>query len=139
MVYAEMRLIDVQSLRPHEETDPVNFLIVSKKIHRDAFWHIPIIVDRDTGIIMDGHHRYQFALNSGFTVVPCYQMSYSSDLVKITHWKTGLPLSPQKIVEYVCAGKKFPPKTTRHVFNVMFDTVNIDFKKLYQPWAVINA
>ena len=131
MHFSAMRLMNVHKLRPHEEVDPVNLGILSIKIIQEGYWFIPILVDDETGIIMDGHHRYAFALQAGLSVIPCYQLSYSSDKVKIFDWKSGEPFSEKRIIEKVNSGLLFPAKTTRHEFDMVFDTVKIEIGRLF--------
>ncbi|MGR7464312.1 transcriptional regulator [Klebsiella aerogenes] len=126
-----MRLMNIHDLKPHEEVDPVNLNLLTMKINHDRFWFIPVLIDQDTSIIMDGHHRYNFALQAGLSVIPCYQLSYSSDKVRVYDWKSGAPFSCQRIIDKVSSGSVFPPKTTRHVFDMVFDTVKIEIGSLY--------
>lgn len=128
---SEMKLIDIKLLHPHEEIDPFQISLLNKKINKEGKWSIPIIIDRDTHIIMDGHHRYRFAQTAGFSVIPCYEMSYSSANVKVFYWKNGEPFSYRKIVNVVKCGHIFPAKTTRHYFNEIFDEVEVNLKQLY--------
>lgn len=131
MIITDMKLFDIKSLHPHEEIDPLQLNLLSKKINKEGKWIIPIIIDRETHIIMDGHHRYSFAQKSGFSLIPCYEMSYSSEGVQVFDWKTGAPFSYQKIVEIVKYGKTFPSKTTRHYFKEKFETVEVNLNQLY--------
>jgi len=48
--------------------------------------------------------------------------------VKIT--KPNMGLSPDEIFEKVNEGLLFPSKTTRHVFDMVFDTVRVELKTL---------
>ncbi|MEN4739115.1 transcriptional regulator [Pantoea agglomerans] len=130
MHYSAMRLLDINKVIPHEDIDPINLDLISSKILEDGFWFIPVIIDEETGIIMDGHHRYNFAVQSGFSVIPCYQLSYSSEKVKVFDWRSGAPFSNERIFEKVNEGLLFPPKTTRHVFDMVFDTVRVELKIL---------
>lgn len=130
MHYSAMRLFDINKVIPHEDIDPINLDLISSKILEDGFWFIPVIIDEETGIIMDGHHRYNFAVQSGFSVIPCYQLSYSSEKVKVFDWRSGAPFSNERIFEKVNEGLLFPPKTTRHVFDMVFDTVRVELKIL---------
>ncbi|MGV2876691.1 transcriptional regulator [Pantoea vagans] len=130
MHYSAMRLLDINKIIPHEDIDPINLDLVSSKILEDGFWFIPVIIDEETGIIMDGHHRYNFAVQSGFSVIPCYQLSYSSEKVKVFDWRSGAPFSNERIFEKVNEGLLFPSKTTRHVFDMVFDTVRVELKTL---------
>lgn len=131
MHFSAMELIDLHKLRPHEEVNPINLDILSKKINQDGYWFIPVVIDEETKIIMDGHHRYNFALKAGFSVIPCYQLSYSSGKVRVFDWVSGKPFSNKKIIEKVNSGSVFPAKTTRHEFDMVFDTVKIEITSLF--------
>ncbi|MEZ2605026.1 hypothetical protein [Kluyvera intermedia] len=131
MHFSAMQLINIHELKPHEEIDPINLSLLSEKIYRDRYWFTPVLMDEHTGIIMDGHHRYNFALQAGFSVIPCYQLSYSSDKVRVFDWKSGAHFPNQWIIDKVNSGTVFPPKTTRHVFDIVFDTVKIEIGTLY--------
>lgn len=126
----QVELIKLYRLKPHEQISPTHLSLLAEKINQDCRWLVPIIIDKDTGIIMDGHHRYHIAFQLGFTRIPCYQMSYHSDDVKIYHWQTSQPFDYRKILNIVASGKVFPPKTTHHVFDKLFDKVNIEFDDL---------
>lgn len=131
MHFSTMRLMNIHELKPHEDVDPINLNLLTMKINQDRYWFIPVLVDKDTGIIMDGHHRYNFAIQTGLSVIPCYQLSYSSDKVRVFDWKSGAPFSNQRIIDKVHSGSVFPPKTTRHEFDMVFDTVKIEIESLY--------
>ncbi|ENO1077282.1 hypothetical protein [Enterobacter asburiae] len=131
MNHENMKLIDLKKLRPHEEIDPVALQMLSGKIIRDGYWMTPVIIDKDTGIIMDGHHRYNFAVQFGLSIIPCYELSYSSGTIQVYDWKSGAIFPEKKIIEHVNAGKAFPPKTTRHVFDIIFDPVKVELTSLY--------
>lgn len=131
MRFSAMKLIDVHKLRPHEEVDPINLDMLATKINREGYWFIPVLIDQETKIIMDGHHRYNFALQAGLSVIPCYQLSYSSGKVKVFDWVSGEPFSNTKIIEKVNSGSVFPAKTTRHEFDMVFDTVKIEISSLF--------
>lgn len=131
MTGTEVKLVDINFLRPHEDVDEANLTVLTRKIHENGTWNTPIIIDKDSGIIMDGHHRHKFALASGLSRVPCYEMSYFSEKVRVYEWKTGLPFAYQEIFKSVESGKVFPPKTTRHDFSEQFDAVSIALTRLY--------
>ncbi|MDC9594782.1 ParB N-terminal domain-containing protein [Xenorhabdus sp. IM139775] len=126
-----MKLVNLKTLYPHEETDPVSLAILLDKINQEGQWTNPLIIDRYTRIIMDGHHRYNVAVILGFSVVPCYETSYSSKKVTVLDWKTGEPFCYKRIIDCVKSGRIFPPKTTRHYFTELFDKVRINLDELY--------
>ncbi|MBW8024447.1 hypothetical protein E0H95_26860 [Pseudomonas syringae pv. tomato] len=79
MIISNVKLVDICLLKPHEHVDESDLKCLTEEINKHGFWHVPIIFDKESGVIMDGHHRYNFALISGFSKIPSYEMSYRSE------------------------------------------------------------
>ncbi|MBD1559762.1 ParB N-terminal domain-containing protein [Vibrio sp. S9_S30] len=108
-------LIDVRKLKPHEHVDPLNVKSVYDSIVRTGAWLEPIIIDRETNTIMDGHHRYEAARKLNLDKIPCYTACYSSNDISIVSWKTGEAINHIDILEAAESGKLLPIKSTRHL------------------------
>lgn len=63
-------LIANNRLRPHEKINLNNLKKLQKQILADGFIDSPLIVDKNTMIILDGHHRFQVLQLLGFTTSP---------------------------------------------------------------------
>ncbi|MCE4609043.1 MAG: ParB N-terminal domain-containing protein [Desulfurococcales archaeon] len=86
---------------------------------RDQYVKKPIIVDRDTHVILDGHHRYTALNILGAKYVPAYLINYNDDsIVEVRSWKDNRPLPKHIVIEAGLRGHRFPPKTTRHIVKV---------------------
>ena len=75
----EVQLVPFEILRPHEQ-------IVLKKVDQlermTVRWNAytkPLLVDRVSGTILDGHHRYEIAKRMGLLCLPCVLVDYISD------------------------------------------------------------
>jgi hypothetical protein len=101
-----------QRLRPTEETLPARLAIVCRDILAEGVWREPILVERDSLAIMDGHHRHQFALREGLSRVPCVLVSY--DLVTLESRRDDLVVTPEGVIARALSGQPYPPKSTRH-------------------------
>lgn len=74
---AEVQLVDVQWLKPHEQIvswERVNGLRKAT-LSWDAYTE-PLLVDIKTGAILDGHHRYNVALQLRLKQVPAVLVDY---------------------------------------------------------------
>ncbi len=72
-------LVEVARLRPHEQTLPWRVEEMVEKIQRNNFFHKPLLVDRSTLTILDGHHRHQASIRLGLKRVPAMVFDYRED------------------------------------------------------------
>lgn len=99
-------------LLPHEETVDDNVVELGKSIAQEGVWTTLLYVDRDSLVVMDGHHRRAVALTMALTVVPCLMLSY--DMVSVVSMREGHSAFPEDIIARARQGRLFPPKTTKH-------------------------
>lgn len=108
----ELVLLSPAHLHPTEECVPERIREVAADILRQGCWNEPILVERDSAIVMDGHHRHAFALQHGFARIPCLLVSYAD--VALGTWRDDVTVSPGDIIARGLAGRLYPPKSTRH-------------------------
>lgn len=65
-----MFLIANYQLRSHGKIDKINLKKSQKQIFVESFINRPRIVDKNTMIILDGHHRFKVLQMLGFTTLP---------------------------------------------------------------------
>ena len=72
-------------LIPHEDIllDLLNQTIENIRRNKKV---VPIIVDEETKVILDGHHRFYSLLFLGISKVPVFYVRYISDDVKVNFW-----------------------------------------------------
>ncbi|MFJ2709419.1 ParB N-terminal domain-containing protein [Pseudomonas sp. NPDC087346] len=125
------------SLRPlcevlqSEQVDPANVRMLRESISRAGHWLEPIIIERTSGIVMDGNHRFKAALQLGLKRVPCIQLDYTDPRVRVRHWQTGQAFEVSRIFTTIARGELFPYKTTRHAFDPALPVVAIPLDCLY--------
>ena len=114
-----------------EQVDPANVTMLRELIVRAGHWLEPIIVERSRGIVMDGNHRFNAALQLGLKRVPCIQLDYTDPRVCVRHWQTGQAFEVAQIFTTIARGELFPDKTTRHAFAPALPRVAIPLERLY--------
>jgi L-serine kinase (ADP) len=122
-------LMDIDDIRPTEETDPENLAFIKSCLIKDHILQKPLAIERNSHVLMDGHHRYSILRSFGCQYVPVVAYDYGD--VKVVSWVDGKPFDHQEIIKRGLAGHLFPAKTTRHIFPVDI-TCNI-------PLAVLTA
>ena len=93
----------VASLRPHEDTIPANVERIASEIKRDGVQKDPMIVDGDSGTVLDGMHRLAAFDRLGLENAVCCSVDYSSDSVSLRRWvrvySAPSPSSLLKLIE----------------------------------------
>ncbi|WP_164506690.1 ParB N-terminal domain-containing protein [Tenacibaculum singaporense] len=74
-----------------------------------------IICCHETGLIIDGHHRYHTLLELGAEIVPVTKIKYLSKTIR-THNQEELALSKEDIMSTIMTKSMLAPKSTIHEF-----------------------
>jgi len=118
-VLGEFELIPPALLIPHEDFDTARLDRLVVEIRAAGYFYPPVLVDRPTRVILDGHHRWQASLRLGLTVVPCYTVDYLNDsTIHVISRRPDITVTKQSVIEIARAGKTFPHKTTRHTYDL---------------------
>ncbi len=105
--------IDLRELNPHEEVKEENLKEVIEGIKSEKALKKPIVVDADTKVILDGHHRYEAFKVLGEKYIPCMMVKYGSEKVKVDRWGEGA-ITKEEVVEKGLSDDLFPAKTSKH-------------------------
>ena len=116
-------IVSIDKLIPLEKVFPTHFKNLEKMINNDGFILKPLIADKNTGMVLDGSHRYVYFLKYGFKTVPVYWVDYTDENVRVGTRlghrfliEGDTSLSKKKCKEWSLMGNLFPPRTTRHFF-----------------------
>lgn len=130
-------IVPIEFLKPIEKVFPTHLKNLEEMILKDGILLKALIVDRVTGAIMDGSHRYAFLLKHGFKEAPVYWANYDDENVRV-----GSKLSHRFMIEGECIinkkecrdralnGKLFSPRTTRHFFTFRKSDISLPLEKL---------
>ena len=112
-----IELVPVAKLKPHEETEEKNLQRTIEAIEHGALLdEHPILIDRDSFVILDGHHRYNACLALNISEAPCILYDYFSDEVMLESRRDDITVSKDDVIQRGLDGNLYPPKTTRHIF-----------------------
>lgn len=130
----KFRLLPPHKLIPTEETDAARVDEVHGLIFTVGRWTVPIMVEKDALFVMDGHHRLEVALRLGLRAVPVILLDYRS--VRVEAWRAGETITPADIYDMARSRRKFPIKTTRHIFLDDLPACDVgldDLRRSYEP------
>jgi hypothetical protein len=115
ILQAELKLMPITLLKPHEKVDLKILNDLIESINGDRLIKRAIVIDRKTHVIIDGHHRVKALEALHCDKVPCLLIDYHSPQVLVFSWKGGGLLSKNLIVRAGLTGRLLPPKTSKHM------------------------
>jgi len=132
----KVELMPLELLLPHEEIIPSKVSQLEKMTIRWNAYVLPLVVDKITGIILDGHHRYNVAKNLDLQCLPCVLVDYlSDDSIELDVWpKSGREsISKEEVIQAGLSGVLFPPKTSRHRLPDHLPPISMPLSRLMFP------
>ncbi|HBL98633.1 TPA: hypothetical protein DDZ86_03250 [Candidatus Dependentiae bacterium] len=67
-----VKIVDINQIKQHEQIRKGHLKEIKSQIEADGFINDPIIVDANTMIILDGHHRYNALKQLGLSFSPVF-------------------------------------------------------------------
>jgi len=114
----QVTLIELEKLRPHEEVDLRHLKELRDEIKSDRILKFAIAVDKDTNIILDGHHRFNALKELGCKRIPVVFVNYHSPQVTARSWRNGGKVTKEMVIEAGLSTNKLPPKTSKHMIRI---------------------
>ena len=111
-------LTDISAIRATEEHSESAARRLQTEIDTTGVWTTPLIIDRESMGIMDGHHRFAVAKALALALVPTMIVSYEDDFVHLKAWRPNQHFTPDDVRRAAKHGQILPRKTTRHVFDI---------------------
>ena len=126
----------LEILRPHEQILPKKVDQLERITHRWNAYTKPLLLDRTTGTILDGHHRYNVAKRIGLLCVPCVLIDYlDDDSIELDLWPNSGrdSISKQDVIDAALSGELMHPKTSRHRLSDHLPPIAVPISRLKQP------
>lgn len=108
-----LKELDISQLNPHEETIEENLETVLNSLKEEKILKDPIIVDFNTKVILDGHHRYKAFQQLDQRKILCILVDYFSENIEVEPWGTK-EITKQDVIDKGLSDELFPPKTSKH-------------------------
>ena len=116
----DVSLVDLDWLKPHEEIKIKNRDKLLEMTKKWGGFTKPLLVDSQTGSILDGHHRHSVAVCLNLKRVPAILIDYlSNDEISVDVWPgSGLEtITTQQVIDMSLSGDLYPPKTSKHTIS----------------------
>jgi len=109
---------EIEELKEHEEIRPDYLEALKNEILADGILKMPICIDKETCIILDGHHRLQALKRIGCKKIPCVLVDYQSENISVIPWREGETITKETIIDMALSGRKMSSKTSKHMIIV---------------------
>ena len=99
----------------------------------DKGFYKPIIVDRESLVILDGHHKWTAAKELGLGRVPVVMTDYLDDVsLEVCVWPDcgRESITKEEVLTMGFSDEVFPPKTSRHLFPFRIPSIEIPLEEL---------
>ena len=116
----DVQLVPVAWLKVHEEIKPKNRDKLLEMTKKWGGYTKPLLVDSETGSILDGHHRHAVAQRLGLKRIPVMLFDYiQDDSIRVETWPNcgQDELVKQDVIDMCLSDSVFPPKTSRHILD----------------------
>ena len=87
----EIVLVELEGLNLHEEVDPGVLRCLLREIEDDEALWCPVIVDKESMVVLDGTHRVYALRNLGCKYVCVYFVDYSNPEIGVERWFRAIP------------------------------------------------
>jgi hypothetical protein len=131
----EVHLVPYEWLKQHEEIKPRNRDKLLEMTKRWGGFTKPLIVDKRTGAILDGHHRYSIAGELNLARVPAICVDYLADeRIEVDVWPASelKSITKQEVIDMRLSGNVYPPKTSRHTIADHLPPIHVPLEILEQ-------
>ncbi|MET4689797.1 hypothetical protein ABIA15_003871 [Sinorhizobium fredii] len=123
--------LSAAQLIPTEEVNPDRVDALQAQILQTGSWTVPITAEKDALFVIDDYHRLTAAHRLRLTRMPVLLLD--NDSVRVESWRPGGNITPAEIFAMARSGRKFPYKTTRHVFAHGLPTCDVPLELLSSP------
>ena len=124
-------LLDLEELKEHEEIRPDYLEELKNEILCDGILKMPIAVDKETYIILDGHHRLHALKRIGCKKIPVILFDYQSPEIEVIPHREGERITKEMVIQTALTGKRMPPKTSKHMIRIDGELQHISILETY--------
>ncbi len=107
----EIKLEEIKKLYIHEEVIPSIVKWLSREINR-GICRNPVIVDKETLVVLDGMHRVAALQHLGCKLIPVCLVNYNNSSIRVESWFRTIE-NGQKTGENIKKTSKFAVEKTK--------------------------
>lgn len=110
----DIEKVPVERLKHIEAYSKKRVKWLAQKIQREGVWRVPLALDEQYDLVLDGQHRMEAAKQLGLKWVPVVRFVYAD--IKVCSLRTNYEFDWKIVTERALAGDIYPYKTVKHYF-----------------------
>jgi len=122
-------IVELNQLKEHEEINKEYLEKLKQEIRLDGILKDPIIVDKNTKIILDGHHRFNSIKQLGYKKILVYFVDYTSPKIRVLS-RRKRKVTKKDVIQAGLSGKKMLEKTSKHLIPNRPRSICVKLEKL---------
>ncbi len=122
-------LIETARLKPTEQVEAARVDALMRELAGDGCQRLPILVERESFAILDGHHRYRAAQALGLARIAAVVIAYEDPRLTLASW-TAQTFSHDDVLTAARSGALLPQKSTRHILNPAMPEIAVPLQEL---------
>jgi L-serine kinase (ADP) len=127
----EYKIVKINKIKQHEQINFKHMLEVKEKITKKNAFTEPIIIDQNSFVLLDGHHRLNSLLSLGYHKIPVVLVDYLNDKkIRVTTRRKNFKITKQIVCDAGENGILFPEKTSKHFIPYRVRGINIPLENL---------
>ncbi len=126
----KLSYIPINKLKIHERVNLSREKEIRNDIKDKRVLRNPLIVDLNTMIILDGHHRFLALKKLRAKRIPVYLVDYRDSSIKVSSRRKNYKLSKLEIVFRGLNNNPLPYRTSKHLIPNRPMNINIPLKKI---------
>ncbi len=107
-------VVEIRKLKGHEMIDERRLEDLRREIEVDGILKKPIVADKQTNVILDGHHRTAALLSLGCLKIPVCYVDYDDEHIGLRTESFGIQITKSMVIDAALRDEPFPPKSTWH-------------------------
>ena len=115
-LFSDLTFLNIDILLPHETHFPQKAEQILNRLEREKLYQLsPILIDKDSKVIIDGHHRFEALKKYGAKEIPCILCNYSDPRIIVFEREIGgKNIDKQEIISNAKKHNLYPQKFTCH-------------------------
>ncbi len=129
----DVELVDINWLKAHEEVHQKKVIELFEMTLKWGGYTKPLIIDRETGAILDGHHRYEVGKKLKLKFLPAITINYfKDDKIAVSTWPNSKikNITKKDVIDMALSTSLFPPKTSKHSLSNYLPPIMYELEKL---------
>ena len=112
----DVRTLDIARLRPTEEVDAAHVRRIAEEMRKEGVQRRPILVERMSLAILDGHHRFHAVEALGLPAINAVLIEYGDPRLTLSSWGETA-YGREDVLAAAASGVLLPKKSTRHILD----------------------